>query len=171
MRVPQFERYVKGVQMLGVLLLGMLLGAIIYNSMYHAQFEALVNLKSDLEVKLEQTETEIKGLTQFKNQHTVIKSVVPRIEEEAGQNTDRPKLDKVTEAELIKRIKADLSVFLGQSIYEIDTDAQLARRLLSNKIYTNVLEKDYSIDITTILVVENRLQVWVKVRLYSRPPS
>ncbi|SFE22736.1 hypothetical protein SAMN05216378_2802 [Paenibacillus catalpae] len=171
MRIPQFERYVKGLQMLGVLLIGMLLGAIIYNSIYHAQFEALVNLKSDLEVKLEQYESDIKSLTKFKNQHTVIKSVLPRIEEEAGQNNDRPKIDKVTEAELIKRIKADLSVFLGQSIYEIDTDAKLARRLLSNKIYTNVLGKDYSIDITTILVADNKLQVWVKVRLYARPPS
>lgn len=171
MRIPQFERYVKGLQMLGVLLIGMLLGAIIYNSIYHAQFEALVNLKSDLEVKLEQYESDIKSLTKFKNQHTVIKSVLPRIEEEAAQNNDRPKIDKVTEAELIKRIKADLSVFLGQSIYEIDTDAKLARRLLSNKIYTNVLGKDYSIDITTILVADNKLQVWVKVRLYARPPS
>ncbi|MCM3630027.1 hypothetical protein M3194_22090 [Paenibacillus glycanilyticus] len=171
MRIPQFERYVKGMQMAGVLLIGMLLGAVVYNSIYHTQFEALVNLKSDLEVKLEQYETDIESLTKFKDQHTVIKSVLPRIEEEAGQNNGRPKIDKVTEAELIKRIKADLSVFLGQSIYEIDTDAMLARRLLSNKIYTNVLEKDYSIDITTILVADNKLQVWVKVRLYARPPS
>ncbi|CAM3316528.1 hypothetical protein PALU110988_15585 [Paenibacillus lupini] len=171
MRVPPFERYMKWLQMCGVLLLGMLLGAIVYNSIYHAQFDALVSLKSELEVKLEQYETDIESLTEFKNQHTVIKSVLPHIEEEAGQKTDKPKLDKVTEAQLIKRIKADLSVFLGQSIYEIDSDAKLARKLLSRKIYTNVLEKDYTVEITTMLLVDNKLQVWVKVRLYERPPS
>ncbi len=92
---------------------------------YLAQFEALINLKSELEEKLEQYEQDIQGLKQFKNQHTVIKSVLPRIEKEAGQNTGRPDLDQVTEAELIKRIKEDLKSFLGQSIYEIDSDAKV----------------------------------------------
>ncbi|WP_424768070.1 hypothetical protein [Paenibacillus sp. sgz302251] len=171
MRVPPFERYVKGLQMVGMLILGIIVGAIIYNSLYVARFEALIILKSDLEARLEQYEQDIKNLKQFKNQHTVIKSILPRIEEEAGQKTDRPDLDKMTEAELIKRIKEDLSSFLGQSIYKIDSEAQFARKLLEKKVYTNVYSKDYTIEVKTVLVVDNVLHVWVKVRIYAKPPA
>lgn len=157
--------------MVGVLTLGMIIGAILYNSIYLAQFEALITLKSELEVKLEQYEQDIKNLKQFKNQHTVIKSVLPRIEKEAGQYTGRPNLDQVTEAELIKRIKEDLKSFLGQSIYEIDSDAKFARKLLEKKVYTDVYNKDYTIEVKTILVVDNVLHVWIKVRNYTKPPS
>ncbi|MFX3635055.1 MAG: hypothetical protein ACE3K5_20065 [Candidatus Pristimantibacillus sp.] len=170
MRLPPFDRYVRWMQSLGVLLLGMIIGAVIYNSLYQAQFSALVNLKSDLEMKLDQYEADMKHLKQLNNQHTVIKSVVPRIEVEAGQK-NKPALDKITEGELIKRINRDLSVFIGQSIYQIDSDAKLARKLLSQKIYANVLGKDYTVDVNTMLLVDNVLQVWVKVRLYDRPPT
>lgn len=171
MRVPPFDRFVRGLQFVGVLTLGMIIGAILYNSLYLAQFQALVSLKSELEVKLEQNEQDIKYLKQFKNQHTVIKSILPRIEKEAGQNAGRPELDQVTEAELIKRIKEDLNSFLGQSIYEIDSDAKFARKLLEKKVYMDVYNKDYTIEVKTILVVDNVLHVWIKVRDYTKPPS
>ncbi|WP_169087016.1 hypothetical protein [Paenibacillus sp. PL91] len=171
MRVPPFGRFVRGMQMVGVLILGMIIGAIVYNSFYLAEFQALIILKSELEVKLEQYEQDIQSLKQFKNQHTVIKSILPRIEKEAGQNSGRPDFDHVTEAELIKRIKEDLQSFLGQSIYTIDSDAKFARKLLEKKVYMDVYNKDYTIEVKTILVVDNVLQVWIKVRNYTKPPS
>lgn len=171
MRLPPFDRYVRAMQSFGVLLLGILIGAIIYNSLFQARFNSLISLKSELEMKLDQYEADIDNLKKFKDQHTVIKSILPRIETENGASTAKPKLDLVTEAELIKRIKEDLSVFIGQSIYEIDSDAMFARKLLAKKVYSNVLRKDYTVEITTMLVVDNVLQVWVKVRLYDRPPT
>jgi hypothetical protein len=171
MRLPPFGRFVRGLQMIGMLILGMIIGAILYNSIYLAQFEALIDLKSGLEVQLEQYEQDIKSLNQFKNQHTVIKSVLPRIEKETAQDTNRPKIDQVAEAELIKRIKEDLKIFLGRSIYEIDSDARFARKLLEKRVYMDVYNKDYTIEVKTILVVENKLQVWVEIRNYTKPPS
>lgn len=171
MRVPVFDRFVRGLQFVGVFILGMIIGAIIYNSLYLAEFQKLIILKSELEEKLEQYEQDIQGLKQFKNQHTVIKSVLPRIEKEAGQNTGRPEIDHVTEAELIKRIKEDLKIFLGQSIYEIDSDAKFARKLLEKKVYMDVYNKDYTIEVKTVLVVDNVLHVWIKLRDYIKPPS
>ncbi|WP_138752467.1 hypothetical protein [Paenibacillus sinopodophylli] len=171
MRMPPFDRFVRGMQMAGILTLGIIIGAILYNTIFIARFEALITLKSELEVKLEQYEQDMKHLKEFKNQHTVIKSLLPRIEKEAGQDSKRPRLDQVTEAELIKRIKADLKIFIGRSIYEIDSDASLARSLLEQKVYMDVYNKDYSIELNTILVVDNDLQVWVKVRGYTKPPA
>lgn len=157
--------------MAGVLILGMIIGAIIYNSIFIARFEALISLKSELEVQLEQYEQDMNHLKEFEKQHTVIKSLLPRIEREAGQDSKRPRLDQVTEAELIKRIKADLKIFIGRSIYEIDSDASLARSLLEQKVYTDVYNNDYTIKMKTILVVDNVLQVWIEVRGYTKPPA
>ncbi|MDQ0061189.1 hypothetical protein [Paenibacillus harenae] len=171
MRLPPFYRFVRGLQLAGVLMLGMLIGAIVYNSIYIAQFERIVSLKSELEVQLEQYEQDIKHLKEFKNQHTVIKGIIPRIETEAGQNSSKPNLDKVAEAELIKRIKEDLTPYIGKSIYEIDSDAQFARILLGRIVYNDVYGKDYAVEVKTMLVADNVLHLWVKVRYSVKSPS
>jgi hypothetical protein len=171
MRIPPFHRFERLVQSAGIFTLGVLVGAILYNSIAQARFEALINMHSELETKLAQYEQEIQSLNQFKRQHTVIKSVEPRIEEEAGLKEVRPKLDKLTEAELKKRMIDDLSVFIGRNIYDIDTDAKLARKLLEKRIYYGVMGKDYTVEAKTMLVSDNKLLVWVIVRLYEKPPA
>jgi len=170
-RVPPFEKFVRAMQLVGVFMLGLIIGALVYHSLYVVQIDKLVNQRSELLAKIIQYEDDIQQLNQYKNKHTVIKSILPRIENETNQQTQRPNLDKVTEAELIKRIKEDLSSFLGQSIYEIDSNAQFARRMLERRVYTDVYEKDYAIEIKTMLVVDNLLYVWITVRTHIKPPS
>lgn len=171
MRIPPFHRLERLVQTSGIFMLGILTGAMLYHTIVQARLEALVNLKSELETKLEQYEQDIKLLNQFKTQHTVIKSVQPHIEQETGLDAGRLKLDKLTEAELIKRIKDDMSAFIGRSIYEIDTDAKLARKLLDKRIYYDVMGKDYTVEAKTMLVSDNKLLMWVKVQSYEKPPA
>jgi hypothetical protein len=168
MRVPPFERYVRGMQFLGVLLAGMMIGAAALNAMHAGQFEALYNEGKEMEAKLQQYEQDIKHLKYYKSEHTVIKSIVLRIEDEGGA---RPRLDRLAEAELLKRVKEDLSILVGQSIYEIDSDARIARKLLDKKIYSDVFGKDYTIQLTTVLLADNVLQVWMVVRPYAKPPA
>ncbi|GKU75787.1 hypothetical protein [Paenibacillus sp. L3-i20] len=171
MRMPTFERYVRGMQLVGVFLIGMLAGAIVLNTLFIEEFEALYHTRNELEVKLEQYEQDIKNLNQYKNQHTVIKSIQLRIAEDSGGGIARTQIDKVTETQLIKLVKEDLSIFLGQSIYEIDSDAKFARRLLQRKVYLDVNGKDYFIDIRTVLLADNVLQIWLDARVYVKPPA
>ena len=170
MRIPPFERFRGGLQLLGVFLLGALVGAIVLNALFAAQFEAFYSTRNELENKLEQYELDIKNLNQYKNQHTVIKSIQLRITENAEQKP-RLSLDKVTQAELIKRVKSDLSIFIGQSIFDIDSDAKFVRRLLDRKVYTDVFGKNYRVELSTILLVDNMLQIWMTVLPYAKPPS
>lgn len=171
MRVPPFEKFTQVMQLTGVLLIGLVIGALIYHSLHVVQMDNLVNDRIELLAKIKQYEDDIKQWHQYKNQHTVIKSITPRIENEAGSPSKRPHLDKITEAEIIKRLREDLSSFLGQSIYEIDSNAQFARKLLERKVYNDVYEKDYTIEIKTVLVVDNVLHVWITVRTHIKPPS
>ncbi|WP_168122785.1 hypothetical protein [Paenibacillus sp. HB172176] len=170
MRMPPFERYLEGLRLLGVFLIGAIVGAIVLNALFAAQFEAFYMTRNELENKLEQYELEIKSLNQYKNQHTVIKTIQLRIAENEDQKS-RATLDKVTQAELIKRVKSDLSIFIGQSIFDIDSDAKFARRLLERKVYTDVSGKDYRVELSTVLLVDNALQIWMTVLPYAKPPA
>jgi hypothetical protein len=168
MRVPPFSRYRRFTAAFGVFLLGMIAGAAVYNGLFHAHIDALISQNGEMESMIEQYEEEIRQLNRFKNQHTAIQSVQPYIEENRtpGQSGG-PALDARTEAELKRRVKKDLSALNGHSIYEIDSDAKLVRLLLHRKVYRDVLERDYAVEIKTMLVVDNILKVWVSVSVYS----
>lgn len=170
MRLPPFERYFRLMQLSGVFIIGLLVGAIILNTLHTAQFEALYNSRSELEEKIIQYEENIHNLSQYKSQHTVIKSLKLRIEDE-NNSAEKPKLDTLTQNELLKQVREDLSIFIGQSIYDIDSNAQFARKILEKKVYTGVLNNDYTIEMKTVLLVDNTLQVWMIVRKYTPPPS
>lgn len=163
MRIPPFYRYRQGMQMAGMFILGAVVGALLFNSVYIARMDSLFSINGELESKLDQAERDLKLLNEHKNQHSAIKTIQAYIENGRGKGGSAgAKLDSQVEAALKKRLLADLSVFIGNSIYEIDSESRLARKLLDNKIYTDVLGKDYMIEIRTMLVVEGILKVWVQ---------
>ncbi|MHA6485227.1 hypothetical protein ACX1C1_25380 [Paenibacillus sp. strain BS8-2] len=168
MRLPAFDKYINAMRMLGTFLVGAIVGAVVLHSLFVAQFESNYNTLNALEAKLEQYEEDIKKLKLYKNQHTVIKSIQIRVLEESDRAT---KLDRMTEMELAKRLKEDLSILIGRSIYDIDADANLARKLLESKIYADVSGKDYGVELKTVLLADNVLQVWMSARLKAKPPA
>jgi hypothetical protein len=165
MRIPQFDRYYRYVRYSVVLLLGSVVGAAVYHSIFMNNFNTVAKLNEQLKEQLEQSEHDISRLKQLQHQHTVIKSVVPYIDDE-----DKP-LNVLVETELKKRLKEDLSVFIGKSIYSIDENADMARTLLKNKLYAGIRGADYQVSIRTVLVVDNVLQVWARATVYERPPA
>lgn len=160
MRVPPFERFDLAMRSAGIFVLGMIVGAAVYNGMFQARFESLVTVKGELESRIEQYEQDLKQLNRFKHQHSVIKSVQAVIENGSLQPDQQP-IDAATEAALKKRIQRDLSVLIGQSIYGIDEQSKLARTFLHRKEYKNVNNADYVVEIRTILLLDNILKVWV----------
>ncbi|MFC6331657.1 hypothetical protein ACFP56_03410 [Paenibacillus septentrionalis] len=170
MRLPPFERYVHFLGMSGSFIVGAIVGAIILNTLHAVQFEAYYNERVNLQAKMMQYEQDIHNLSQYKSQHTVIKSLTLRIEEESNEAA-RPKLDALAQSELLKLVREDLSILIGQSIYDIDSNAQFARKILEKKVYRDILGHDYTIELKTVLLVDNTLQVWMSVRKYTPPPS
>lgn len=150
-------------QLAGMFILGAVVGALLFNSIYIARMDSLFGINGELESRLDQAERDLKLLNEHKNQHSAIKTIQAYIENGRGKGgTTDAKLDSQAEAALKKRLLADLSVFIGNSIYEIDSESRLARKLLDSKIYTDVLGKDYTIEIRTMLVVDGILKVWVQ---------
>lgn len=165
MRIPPFERYYRYVRYSVVLLLGSVIGAAVYHSIFMNNFNTVAKLNGQLKEQLEQSGRDIYELQKLQKKHTVIKSIVPIIEDD-----DKP-LNVLVETELKKRLKEDLSVFIGKSIYSIDENADMARTLLKNKLYAGIRGADYQVSIRTVLVVDNVLQVWVRATIYERPPA
>lgn len=170
MRLPPFERFIHLLGMSGAFITGAIVGAVVLNSLHIVQFEAYYDDRMELQAKLIQYEQDNHNLSQYKSQHTVIKSLKLRIEEESNDSA-RPKLDAMAQSELIKLVREDLSILIGQSIYDIDSNAQFARKILEKKVYRDILNHDYTIELKTVLLVDNTLQVWMSVRKYAPPPS
>jgi hypothetical protein len=168
MRVPAFDKYVNAMRLAGVFLVGAIVGAAVLHSLFVAKFEANYNTVNALQSKLEQYKEDIEKLKLYKNQHTVIKSIQIRVLEEAPPAT---KLDRMTETELAKRLKKDLLILIGRSIYDIDAEATIARKLLENKTYEDVNGKDYRVQIKTVLLADNVLQVWMSASIKAKPPA
>ncbi|NBD26086.1 hypothetical protein [Paenibacillus glycinis] len=168
MRVPPFERYARFTQAVAFVVLGGILGAMAYHAVFFMNFNALRATNTELEDKLIDYEDRIEKLNQFKNQHTVVKSILPILLDQK-ENEAEDGFDERTRLALKTRLKKDLSVFLGTSIYKINTNAELARLLLDSKVYIVGGNKEFTVSIHTMLVVDNVLQVWFIAKPYERP--
>ncbi|OXM15282.1 hypothetical protein [Paenibacillus herberti] len=160
MRVPPFARFARLTQAAGLIICGMIIGAALYHSLFQAQFDRVINLKGELEDQLNERDNELEKLSKFKQQHSVIKTIQIRFEDGPGTAG----LDEPTKSRLKAQLHDDLLVLEGHSIYEIDRESRLARELLAEKVYRDK-DKRFALNIKTVLVAENRLQVWVNIRL------
>lgn len=86
--------------------------------------------------------------------------------EESKSKEDTP-LDPVTVKLIISQMGSDLEPMRGRSMFDIDTDSKLVRLLLDGKLYI-VRDKEYSVKIRTMLVMEGVLQIWVEISPFKR---
>jgi len=157
MRVPPTHRFRPFYQVASIFVLGMVVGSIVYNSLYHASYNKLWLINEQQQLKIAQYEEDIKSLKKYSKQSTVIKEIKIRSE----QNDKQP-LDPLIIKELVRLMGEDLAALRGRNVFDIDTDSKLTRSLLGDKIYT-VREKDYKVQIKTMLVMEGVLQIWVSI--------
>lgn len=156
------NKSIQAVRSSALIVLGMVFGAIIYNTVWHNRFNELWIMNQDLRLQLQQTQEDNKTLQQLNGRQTVIKKIKITAEQSSAQ-----KIDAVDIKEIIRQLYTDIEVLRGRDIFEIDSDSRLVRTLLNRKIYT-IREKEYAIQIKTMLVMEHVLQVWIEVHPYIR---
>lgn len=158
MRVPPFERLRPFMQLSSVFVLGMITGGIIYNAIWHTSFNELWKNNQDLQFQLQQAQEDNKTLRKYSKRQTVIKEIKLIAEE-----TSAEKIDSINLKELLRRVSRDLEVLRGRDMFEIDSDSKLVRKLLHQKKYT-VRDKEYTIQVKTMLVMEGVLQIWLEAK-------
>ncbi|KTD85714.1 hypothetical protein [Paenibacillus etheri] len=165
MRVPPFSRFRRFTQISAIFVLGIVVGAVIYNAIFHVGYNVLWLQNQDLRVDIEQYQEDIKTLKKYNNTSTVIREIKIRSEESKSKE-DNP-LDPVTVKLIISQMGSDLEPMRGRSMFDIDTDSKLVRLLLDGKLYI-VRDKEYSVKIRTMLVMEGVLQIWVEISPFKR---
>jgi len=163
MRLPTFERFQKFMQLIAFFVCGIIVGSAVYSGLQNHIVNGVIEENYQLTNQLETMKKDL-GLAQQVRKENVIRNIKTIFEQGQGQH----EIDILTETELKKRLKADLNIFLGRSIYVINTDAQFARQLLQTKIYDDIEDKDYTVAIKTILVVDGVLQVWAEAKVHLR---
>lgn len=156
MRIPPFNRYRHISQIAAVFVLGAVVGAVVYNAIFQNSYNLLWLSNQDLEIQLKQYDDDIKTLKKYRHQQTVIREIKIRSEQQD------PPLDPVVEKAIIVKLGDDLDVLRGQNVFEIDTYSKFVRKLLDKKIYL-VREKEYTVEIKTLLLMEGMLQIWVEI--------
>lgn len=158
MRVPPFERLRPFMQISSVFVLGMIAGGMVYNAIWHVSFNELWKNNQDLQFQLQQAQEDNKTLRKYSNRQTVVKEIKLIAEE-----TSAEKIDSINLKELLRRVIRDLEVLRGRDMFEIDSDSKLVRMLLNQKKYT-VRDKEYTIQVKTMLVMEGVLQIWLEAK-------
>ncbi len=159
--LPKLKGFKRFMQLAAVFLLGMVAGSIAFNIVFQKSYNKLWVENKDLQIQLYQAEEDNKTLKKYHKRSTVIKEIQVRVEERD------PPLDALAVKEVVQQLHEELEVLRGRSIFEIDSDAKMARTLLNRKIYA-VRDKEYAIQVKTMLVSEGVLQVWVDIRPYVR---
>jgi hypothetical protein len=159
MRIPSTVRYRS--KLTAFLVLGMVLGSVLYHTIFHASFNHLWLENQELLIQKKQFEEDNNSLKKYSTKQTVIKEIKIRAEQQD------PPLDTLIVREILHKVGKDVEVLRGRSVYEIDTDSKLARALLNSKAYL-VREKNYIIQIKTMLVAESMLQIWIGISIPVR---
>ncbi|OPA80874.1 hypothetical protein BVG16_00550 [Paenibacillus selenitireducens] len=165
MRVPPFHRYSSFLRSGAIFLCGMIVGAAVYNSIFHFQVNQLTTIRSELLTQIGQQEEEIKSLSKYKNKQTIIRTLQLFILDDP----DTP-IDTHSENELKRKIKTDLDGLIGRDIYKINSDAILTQKLLKNKTYQDSRGQEYNVQIRTMLANDGILQIWIDAKAKTDRP-
>ncbi|WP_144027250.1 hypothetical protein [Paenibacillus selenitireducens] len=144
---------------------GMIVGAAVYNSIFHFQVNQLTTIRSELLTQIGQQEEEIKSLSKYKNKQTIIRTLQLFILDDP----DTP-IDTHSENELKRKIKTDLDGLIGRDIYKINSDAILTQKLLKNKTYQDSRGQEYNVQIRTMLANDGILQIWIDAKAKTDRP-
>ncbi|MBE7679585.1 MULTISPECIES: hypothetical protein [unclassified Paenibacillus] len=159
MRVPPFSRYRPLMRMTAVFVLGMIVGSAVYNGVFHLSYNKLWLTNQELQLQLHQNEEDIKTLKKYSKRQTVIKEIKVRAEE-SDKGPDEASL-KI----MLQKLGDELEVLRGRDVFNIDEYSKMTRIMLNQKVYT-VREKQYTVQVKTMLVMEGVLQVWVQIRMH-----
>jgi hypothetical protein len=160
MRVPPFERYEKSLVGAGLFLVGLIVGCALFMAIYQRNFSLLSIQNQQMRTEIEALKDENRNFTlQKKASQPLIRSIKIIFE----RKHDSFKLDEISENELRHRITQDLQFLHGKDIRGIKDDPLLYRNLLEGKTFHAIRERDYTVYVRTLIVVESELTVALQV--------
>lgn len=170
MKVPRFVRYDGYLRALGLIIAGMVIGAALFLAVFSHNMNIIITENRELLSENETLMEETANLRKSKNQQTTINLL--NIVNTELISAQQQQLDKITESELKRRIHKEFAkVVVGKKVSDFAESKELYEQILTEKPILGVLEKDYVINVKTMLLLGTELRVWVTVKEWKRLPS
>ncbi|UUZ80579.1 hypothetical protein LJK88_37900 [Paenibacillus sp. P26] len=149
----------------GLLIAGGVIGAAVFMGIYKNNLNLMIEQNHGLQSENAKLLGEISDLKKSKNQQNTINLMNVYVE-----TSDHAPLDKVTESELRKRIYNDLKkVVIGRKISDFAESPEPYEKILVDKPYLNVLDKDYMVQsVKWMFIAQTELKIWVTVKEWKR---
>ncbi len=160
MRAPSLAILMRYAQSIGLLIAGAVIGCAVFMVVYQHNFNELILYNVSLQTEIEDLQTQLNALSEDRNQHSTIHAIQIEIEKA------EPKLETFIENEIKNRVKRSLGSLVGQSSDTLNP--AMARELFGEKLYPDIRDKDYIVNIRTMLVSQGTLHIWVSVRMYQK---
>lgn len=164
MRFPSPERFAYLSKSFAILICGMIIGAAIFMSVTHHHLEYFITENRSLNAELNKLIEDNEDLHIYKNRQTVIKSVSVGVEQDSGEEP----LSEIIVSEIKQRVEEDLKGIKGQPISYIDQSPQNIKNIYGQKLLAGIHDKDYVVEIHTIVVIYGELKVWITAREFTR---
>ncbi|TDG00715.1 hypothetical protein [Paenibacillus piri] len=163
MKVPPFEQFAGLMKSTGLLIAGSIIGCAVFTAIYHHHLNIVLIENKELKAENEKLMQDNDTYKKSKNQQSIISRI-----EVVVESGDLNPLDKVTEQEIERRVRNDLSVVKGQKIAYVAESPHIYQRLLSQKTYHAISDKDYTVSMKTMLLIQTDLKVWVTAKEWRR---
>ncbi|WP_246313328.1 hypothetical protein [Paenibacillus foliorum] len=163
MKVPPFEQFTGLMKATGLLIAGGIIGCAVFTAIYHHHLNSVLILNKELQAENEKLIQDNNSYKKTKNQQSTINQIDVTVE-----SGDLNPLDKVTEQEIERRLRNDLSVVKGQKISYFAESPHVYQRLLAQKTYHAIMDKDYTVNVKIMLLIHTELKVWVIAKEWKR---
>jgi hypothetical protein len=163
LKVPPFDQFTGLLQSIGLIIVGTCIGSALFLSLYHHHLNTALILNKELQAENEKLLQDNSTYKLSKNKQSRIIGLEVIVESDESHP-----LDKLTEQELERRVRNDLNVVKGQKVSSFADSPHIYQKLISQKTYHNILDKDYTVDVRTMLLIQTELKVWVTAKEWKR---
>lgn len=163
MRVPQFARYKHWMSGFALFVVGMVCGSAVFMSVQQSNFSRIAIENESLHADLEQAQADILSLSGLRNKQLLVSQIKIMIE---SADDD---LDALAEHALRKAVYNDMQVAVGKPLSAVKAAPQVFIELIDGQTYEGIRDKNYRIKVTSLIVIQSELTVWITARETIQP--
>lgn len=159
MRIPAFNRYRRGLAGFGLFLSGMVIGSAVYMSMHQHSYSIVHEEKERLKNENKNLKEDLSKMNTVKNRQAYISLISVDLETDA-----KHPIDPKSESEIVKAVKTDLEALRGKPVARVKEDLQLYRKLIDNKVYVDIFDRDYVVSVKSVVVIQSELIFYITAK-------
>ncbi|MCR8643707.1 hypothetical protein NV379_13700 [Paenibacillus sp. N1-5-1-14] len=134
---------------------GGVVGAAVFMSTHQFNFDKLVTENDQLRRENKNITDDNDNLMKYQKNNSLIKLINVYYTNDSSE-----KLNESIQEELKKRVKNELKIIRGQRISSANRATPVYEKLISDKTFYNVFEKNYRVQVKFIELIGTELNVW-----------